>query len=301
MLACKRIKSMKKSMLLFLSVFVLLVVGCAKYSQSRPDTDYSREELNIGEQQESSLFADDISILSDNETSFSYYFNIQRTCYVYIDVEPFRKIPFLNARPQSRTELSYLIHFSNSSKPKELIVSVKRQNTEKKINDIPERLNTLKDIVVESDLLRQSNLEKVEYVKFNLQKEKETELSIIDLKPETGKAIDKDNLVKEMTHIIDALYSRDASNIKWLYPLEQSYIDGYSVWVTPITLKLHNYDIKVPIILSHNTENYYNTEKDRNKKIFHKTVSLSVTAINITDTNWDVKFGTITNYLLMEL
>jgi hypothetical protein len=239
-------------------------------------------------------------VQTKNETSFSYYFNVQRTCYVYIDVEPFRNIPFLNANPQSRIELSYLIHFSKSSKPKELIVSVIRQNTEMKINDIPEDLNTLKNIVVESELLRQNNLEKVEYAKFKLLNEKETELSIIDLRPETGKVVEGSNLIKEMTHIIDSLYSRDASNIKWLYPLEQSYIDGSSVYTANITLKMYNYDIKVPIILSHNTENSYDTSSNRNKKIFHKTTSLSLNKIKINDTNWDVKFGAKTNYLLIE-
>ncbi len=194
----------------------------------------------------------------------------------------------------------YLIQFSKGLNTQEFTVSVVRQNVEKNLNEVPEELNTLKNIVVESELLRQSNLEKIEFAKFNFQKSNKTELSLIDLKPEAGMVIDESKLVKEMKCIIDSLYSQDASIIKWLYPLEQSKINNANSYAVNITLKFYNYDIKVPIIVFHDTDNSYCSRTGRNKKIFHKTISLSLNKIKVTDTNWDVKFGTIINYLLIE-
>jgi hypothetical protein len=75
---------MKKSILLFPAVFALLTVGCAKYaveSQPRPDDYYSRENVYIGEQQESSLFASDSNILSDDDIKriLAFNFKAQKT------------------------------------------------------------------------------------------------------------------------------------------------------------------------------------------------------------------------------
>lgn len=234
------------------------------------------------------------------KTSFSYLLDIDRICYVYLDEQNMQNRPFRNSSPQSRSESSYLINFSIDPNTQFTTVSIVRQNNKRKTNDIPEELNVLKDRVIESELLKRNELEKVETASFNLQQVNETELTIVDLKPESGVYIKEKNLVKEMKYIIDAIFSRDASNIKWLYPLEQSHIRDDAVFESAITLKTDGYDIKVPIWISHNTENSYNKSSGRNEKIFHKIKSLSLQEIKITDTNRNAKFGTITNYILFE-